>query len=77
VLNRAGDIVWVALLLLSFGVERKKQRNTLQKAIALQLFAGYALLTPSSMRLHSAGFYATLEGCWSTLVLSSSSVAFC
>jgi hypothetical protein len=43
-------------------VQRKKQRNISQKAIAPQLFAGYTLLTQSTMRRHSAGFYAEREG---------------
>jgi hypothetical protein len=43
-------------------VQRKKQRNTLQKAIAPQLFAGYTLLTYYTIKLVCAGFYARPEG---------------
>jgi hypothetical protein len=42
-------------------VRIKKQRNTLQKAIAPQLFAGYTLLTQFSIKRCGAGFYAELE----------------
>jgi len=37
-------------------VQRKKQRNTLQKAIAPQLFAGYTLLTHFSIKRCGADF---------------------
>jgi hypothetical protein len=54
-------------------VQRKKQRNTLQKAIAPQLFAGYALLTHFSIKRCGADFMPR----WRALinsVLSSSLV---
>jgi hypothetical protein len=54
------------------GCKEKKQRNTLQKAIAPQLFAGYTLLTQSTMRRHSAGFYAEREGVGQLLCYLSS-----
>jgi hypothetical protein len=50
------------LPLLSFGVERKKQRKTLTNRMAPPDLSGYTLLTWFATKLRGAGFYGKLEG---------------